>query len=255
MTFTIFASGSTGNAALVSSGDVHILLDAGISARRLSQRLSLLGLTASDLSAALITHPHSDHIAGLDTLTRHTEFPIYATPTVARQLCYRMAIDEKVHTIQPNEGFSIQDITVLPIPTSHDTPGSVGYRLTSPEGRAACLVTDLGMVTDDVRQGVSGVDLAVIECNHDPDCLVNGPYPYPLKQRIAGPQGHLSNADGAALAALAAQTAHTVVLAHLSQHNNSPALALAAAQEALTSFPDVKVAVAPPLCDGLTWEV
>lgn len=255
MTFTIFASGSTGNAALLSSGDVHILLDAGISARRLSRRLGLLGLTEKDIDAALITHPHSDHIAGLDTLARHTAFPIYATPPVARQLCYRMPIEEKVHTIQPNEGFFIQDVAVLPIPTSHDTPGSVGYRLTGPDGRAACLVTDLGLLTDDVRQGVSGVDLAVIECNHDPDCLANGPYPYPLQQRIAGPRGHLSNADGAALAALAAETAHTVVLAHLSRQNNSPALALAAAREALAPYPHVSLAVAPPLCDGLTWEV
>ncbi len=255
MTFTIFASGSTGNAALASSGDVHILLDAGISERRLCQRLGRMGLTAADLTAVLITHPHSDHIAGLNTLARHTSFPIYATPQVARQLCYRMAIDEKVHTIQPNEEFSVQDVTVLPIPTSHDTPGSVGYRLTGPEGKSACLVTDLGVVTDEVRQGVSGVDFAVIECNHDPDCLANGPYPYPLRQRIAGKQGHLSNADGAALAALAAQTAHTVVLAHLSQQNNSPALALAAAREALAPCPPVSLAVAPPLCDGLTWEV
>ena len=147
-------------------------------------------------------------------------------------------------------------IDILPIPTNHDSPGSVGYRFTAPNGRSACLVTDLGLVTSQVESAVRGVDLAVIECNHDIDALQNGPYPYYLKSRIAGPQGHLSNEDGAGLCALCAQEgAHTVVLAHLSRENNTPALARSAVTRALEGLPPVRLEVAPVLCDGLTMEV
>ena len=256
MRLTIFASGSGGNCALLSAGDTHLLVDAGLSARRIAAALGSCGLTPGDLAGCLITHTHSDHTAGLATLTKQHSLPLYATAQAGRQLAYRLPIDHLLHTLTPNQEHTLGSVVVRPIPTSHDAPGSVGYRFTGPDGRAACLVTDLGVVTREVEAGIQGVNAAVIECNHDPDLLENGPYPYYLKARIAGPQGHLSNDDGARLCALCAQGgAHTVVLAHLSRENNTPALARAAAAQALAGFDGVRLEVAPPLCDGLLIEV
>ncbi len=257
---TIFASGSTGNCALVSQGDTHILVDAGISCRRIGACLAHWNLSAQAVAAALITHPHRDHIAGLEVLCRNTGFPLYATAPAAQAILDRRDMElsglgDRLHTFRAGEAFTLGQLTVLPIPTRHDAPGSVGYRFTAPDGKSACIVTDLGVVTPQVEAGVTGCALAVIESNHDLDCLRGGPYPYPLQRRIAGPEGHLCNEDGAALCALAAQGgAHTVVLAHLSQENNSPALARAAAEMALAGF-DTRVEVAPVFSDGLRLEV
>lgn len=256
MRITIFASGSTGNCALVSEGDTHILVDAGISARRIGACLAHWNLSPQAVTAAVITHPHRDHIGGLEVLIKHTGFPIYATDPAARQLCYRLPIDHRIHTFQAGSPFPLGELSILGIPTRHDAPGSVGYRFTESGGKSACIVTDLGVVTQVVEDGVMGCSVAVIESNHDLDCLRQGPYPYPLQRRVAGPEGHLCNEDGAALCALAAQAgAHTVVLAHLSQQNNSPDLALMAAQQALAGF-DTRVEVAPVFSDqGLSVEV
>lgn len=256
MRLTIFASGSGGNCALVSHGSTHLLVDAGISAKRISAALAHWNLSPEHLAGCLITHTHADHIAGLATLTKRFSISLYATAPAGRQLAYRLPVDHLLQTVVPEEAQAIGEITVRPIPTSHDAPGSAGYRFTSPDGRSACLVTDLGVVTPQVEAAVEGVDLAVIECNHDIDSLQNGPYPYYLKSRIAGPQGHLSNADGARLCARCARSgAHTVVLAHLSRENNTPALARAAVSQALEGLPPVRLEVAPVLCDGLTIEV
>ncbi len=256
MHFTIFASGSSGNCALVSQGDTHILVDAGISARRIQDCLAHWGLSVQDLTALVVTHPHSDHISGLATLSKHSDFPICATQPVALQLCYRLAIEHRVHTFLPGKPFDLGGLAVLGIPTRHDTPGSVGYRFTGPGGESSCIVTDLGVVTREGEAGVAGCALAVIESNHDLDSLHSGPYPYSLQARVAGDEGHLCNEDGAALCAHAARNgAHTVVLAHLSRQNNSPGLARRAAERALSQFPEVKIQVAPVLCQGLRIEV
>lgn len=257
MYLTVFASGSSGNCALVSQGDTHLLVDAGISAKNIRLGLARRGLCPEELSGVVITHNHSDHISGLRTLTRQLpSLPLFATVPVARQICYRLPAEGQTHTFQPGEDFSVGALRVRSIPTSHDTPGSVGYRFTAPDGRAACVVTDLGVVTPQVEAAVEGVDLAMIECNHDIDSLRNGPYPYYLKARIAGPQGHLSNTDGAGLCALCARSgARSLILAHLSRENNTPALARAAVSKALEGLPPVRLEVAPALCGGLTIEV
>lgn len=255
MYITIFASGSTGNCALISQGDTHILVDAGLSCRRMAACLAHWNVSLEALTAAVITHPHRDHTTGLETLLKHTAFPIYATAPAHQQLCYRYAMAHRARTIQAGKPFELAGLTVLGIPTRHDAPGSVGYRFTDHTGKSACIVTDLGVVTGVVEEGVKGCSVAVIECNHDPDCLRSGPYPYPLQRRVAGPEGHLCNEDGAALCALAAQHgAHTVVLAHLSQQNNSPTLARQAVEQALAGF-DTRIAVAPVFCDGMRFEV
>lgn len=226
LTFTSFASGSTGNAALVSCGDTHILLDAGISARRIVANLKALGIAPEELSAILITHEHRDHISGLQVLTKKHRIPIYATGPTCRQLCYKVAfLEDLVRAQAPETGVQIGSVWAEPFSTPHDAAGSVGWSIAGGGGRMV-LATDLGHVTQGVRRAVEGCDLLVCETNHDVDWLRSGPYPYYLQQRVLGDYGHLSNEAGAELAAFAVESgAKTVVLAHLSQQNNDPARA------------------------------
>ena len=138
-----FASGSSGNAALVSRGETHILLDAGISARRIAGALGELGLTPQDLSAICVTHSHSDHVSGLATIVKRWDVPILATAPCGRQLSYRVAgLETKLRTVETGGGFPIGEITVTAFPTSHDAPGSCGFRFD-----ALGVLTDSGYVT------------------------------------------------------------------------------------------------------------
>lgn len=223
-TIHTLASGSSGNAALVSCGDTHILLDAGISAKRITAGLRELGVAPESLSAIFITHEHSDHIAGLRVLTKKVRVPVYATGPTCRRLCGGCALPEEL-VRKVDGGVQIGSLHVDPFPTPHDAACSVGYSI-SGEGGRVVLATDLGYVTDEVRQAASDCDLLICETNHDVEWVKSGPYPYYLKQRILGDYGHLSNEAGAELAAWAVESgARTVVLAHLSQQNNTPARA------------------------------
>lgn len=224
MTITTLASGSSGNCILVSHGATHLLVDCGISCLRIKRALAALGLAPGDLAGILITHEHSDHISGLATLFKQFHLPVYCSRGTGRQLVYRIAfIGEVLHDFEPGDPFVLGGLTVTPFATSHDAADSVGYTFTDGVRKAA-IVTDLGVVTSVVEQAIQGSDLMVVESNHDPDWVMDGPYPWPLKQRVLGPQGHLSNADCAALCKRIG--ARTVVLAHLSAENNSPSLAL-----------------------------
>lgn len=245
MTVTTLASGSSGNCTLLSHGDTHILVDVGISCRRIVGSLAELGLSAADLTGICITHEHSDHIAGLPTLTKQYHIPVYTAGGTGRQLCYRIAaLEDLLHDFTPGHSFSLGGLTVETFPTLHDAQEPCGYAISDGSQKAA-IVTDLGQVTPHVQNGIRGATLLVAEFNHDIHRLQSGPYPYYLKQRILGSQGHLSNQAGAELALTAAQSGvHTVVLAHLSHENNSPSLALQAAQTALGDH-SVSLCVAP----------
>ena len=229
LTFCTLASGSSGNAALVSCGDTHILLDAGISARRITAGLAAVGLAPGQLSAILITHAHSDHTTGLATLLKKLEAPVYASePTLCQLLSKLPALGRLGRGFTPGSAFSVGALEVDTFPTPHDCPGSVGYAL-SGGGAKLALATDLGHLSRPVLEGVLGCDALLCETNHDVDWLRSGPYPYPLQQRVLGDYGHLSNEAGAELAVRAAQAgARTIVLSHLSHQNNTPARALEA---------------------------
>ena len=226
LTLTTLASGSSGNSLLISNGGTHILVDAGISARRITTSLREMDIDPKTLAGILVTHEHSDHICGLATLTKQLGLPVYASRRTAVQLNYRIAFLEPcLHTFEPGALFEIGDLDVETFPTPHDTAGSVGYAV-SCRGRKAAVVTDLGEVTEAVLRGVSGADLLVAEANHDEEWLRSGPYPYYLKARILGDHGHLCNEAGGALALHCVEEgAKTVVLAHLSAENNTPARA------------------------------
>ncbi len=181
------ASGSSGNAAVLSCGDTHLLIDAGISCRRITAALKELGLTPADLTAILITHTHSDHISGLNTLLKKTACPLLATPRTCRELSCRLPGTEPrlMAAGGPHQLGGDRD---QPIPTSHDAPGSCGWRLDT-EGGSVGLLTDTGYVTDEALDLLPGVDMAILEANHDVEALCSGPYPYYLKAAHSGPSG------------------------------------------------------------------
>lgn len=245
---TTLASGSSGNCTLITDGATHILIDAGISCRRITTALKELGVDAAELAGVLVTHEHTDHISGLTTMNKKYGLPVYATAGTARQLCYRIPfLEERVHTVRAGEAFAVGAMEVTAFRTSHDAAESVGYTVTAGEKKIV-FATDLGYLSDTVRAAVDRADLAVIEANHDVETLLSGPYPYYLKDRILGSQGHLSNELGGELACWAAERgAHTVVLAHLSHENNTPAMALNAVGTALSAagYGSVLLSAAP----------
>lgn len=230
------ASGSSGNALLLSHSGVHLLVDAGISCRRITISLRELGLALEDLTAIFITHTHSDHIAGLQTMLKRPVPPIWATEQTGRGLCYRLAgVEDHLQITPPCQSVDLEGITVTAIPTSHDAPGACGFRFDTMDGSVGVL-TDSGYVTDEAADLLPGVDLAVLEANHDMETLRSGPYPYYLKQRILGSEGHLSNEDSARFAVTLAESgASEIVLAHLSRENNTPAMARTAVETALSA--------------------
>ena len=242
------ASGSGGNAVLVYSKTTSLLIDAGISAKRICDSLKELNMTPQDLDGICITHSHSDHVCGLRVLSKRTQADIYATDQTLDAILPNLESNSRcLHRIHPMECFQVGDLTVQSFATSHDAPGSVGYVITN-GSRKCCIVTDLGFVSEDVRGCILGCQTAVVEANHDVDWLMSGPYPYYLKQRILGNRGHLSNEDSARLCCELAQsgTQH-LILAHLSQENNTPERARSVVRDTLCrqGFDHVTVTVAP----------
>lgn len=261
LTLTTLASGSSGNCALVSDGTTHVLIDAGISARRITTALKALGIAPQSLSGVLVTHEHTDHISGLATLTKQLDMPLYASGGTARAMGRKLPLPEgRVRTFRPGETFSIGALEVETFPTPHDAAESTGYAI-SAGGRKAAVVTDLGYVTAAVAQGIRGAHLLLAEANYEPEWLQCGPYPAYVKARIQGERGHLSNRAGAELACLGAEAgAATVVLAHLSRENNTPQRAYDIVRGALERRgsvigQDVRLEVAPRDCTGTTYTV
>ena len=233
MQISVFASGSSGNCLMVSGGDTHLLIDAGISMRRTQDALAASGHSLDEIIGVLITHEHSDHVSGLRMLLKYHRLPVYAPRTVASRLCGMIPeLSQTLHVIPVGEDFAVGGFAVRAFHTPHDTDESVGYRVRG-EGEFA-LATDMGCVTEEIVQGLLGADTVLIESNHDEQKLRNGSYPVYLKRRILSERGHLSNANCALLARrLAEGGTSRIILGHLSRENNRPELALAASRAAL----------------------
>ena len=233
MQVSVFASGSGGNCLLVSGGDTKLLIDAGISLRRTESALAQLGHRINEIGGVLITHEHSDHISGLKMLLKYHRLPVYAPRTVASRLRGMLPeIEGCLRVIPVGEAFRVGGLSVTAFHTPHDTDESVGYRVQG-EGVFA-LATDMGAVTDEVEQALTGADTVLIESNHDEQMLCCGPYPVYLKRRILSERGYLSNAACARLAGRLAGSGTTrIILGHLSRENNRPELALEASRAAL----------------------
>lgn len=245
MRLVVFASGSTGNCALIQGGGRNILLDAGISARRMTAGLAGEGLAPDVLDGIFITHEHADHIAGLRVFTKQHPLPLYASCRTAEALGRTQPeLAGLLRPIEPERPLSLGCMTVTAFPTSHDAAQSVGYRVEA-DGTVLASATDTGRVTNAMLRYLAGADAVLIEANHDLVMLKNGPYPVSLKKRILSDQGHLSNAECTWLAAvLASQGTKSIVLGHLSKNNNLPGLARRTVARALEGT-DTALYVAP----------
>ena len=246
--YRTIASSSSGNAALLACGDVRLLIDIGISCRRICQALDRIGLSPEDLTAILISHEHTDHIGGLATYIKRYRTPIVCSPGTARQLSYRMAgIDALLRPVAMWNSVRFGPVSVTLLAASHDCGEGTAFHIATPDG-AVGILTDTGYVIEDTGRHLAGADLLVLESNHDMELLRAGPYPYALKQRITGGSGHLSNGAAARFAAASAQAGtRMILLAHLSKENNRPQLALEAAGSALEKIGwRGRLAVAPP---------
>lgn len=236
------ASGSSGNAIYVGSETTHLLVDAGISGKRIEEGLGQLGLTCKDLDAILVTHEHSDHIGGLGVLSRRYDIPIYTTRGTmdgiyeGRNRKVVGEIDASLfQIIQPDERFAIKDISIQPLTISHDAKAPVAFKFIYGSQKTA-VMTDLGVYDDYILGNLQGLDAVFLEANHDIRMLQLGRYPYPLKQRILGKRGHLSNeASGRLLSQILHDHMGYVVLSHLSQENNLPELAYEAVRLEITA--------------------
>lgn len=247
--FALLGSGSKGNALVVEQGGTRLLIDCGFSAREIEKRLARLDLIAGDIDAVVITHEHDDHWKGVSRLSRAHDLPVWLTPgTQAATVGSKLAT---VELYSPHEPFAIGDLELFPYPVPHDAREPAQLVIGNGEHQLGVL-SDIGHVTPHVRAMIDACDALVIESNHDPDMLANGPYPARLKTRVAGRLGHLSNAEAAALvSAIDTSALQHVVVAHISESNNRPDLARAALAEALACAPDwVHVANQN---EGLSW--
>ena len=235
LTFQTFSSSSAGNAALLSWNDVHILVDLGISCRRAKQELAARGLAFEDLAAICVTHEHSDHVSGLRTYVQKQRTPLLCSKGTARQLAYQFAGIEPM--LAPFDGeTACRGIVLRGVALSHDVSQGTGFRFDTPEGSVGIL-TDTGVVTQEAEALLPGVDLLVLEANHDVERLKAGSRPYHIKRRVLGPSGHLSNDAAADFACLAADRGTSqILLAHISADNNDPALALGTVGRALSAL-------------------
>lgn len=251
------ASGSSGNCAVVSDGRIHILIDAGISTRRISRGLKALGLELRHLSGVLITHEHIDHVAALPVLCRQMNAPLFTAEGTAYELCRKWGgLEERFRVFAPGQRFAIRELEIGTFATSHDCACPCGFSVSDGKQKLV-LCTDTGFVTPEAREGVRGAHTLIGEFNYDPDMLRTGPYPIHLQNRIRGERGHLSNEMGGELAAWAVeQGARRVVLAHLSQENNRPDIAMLAAREALDRlaprYGEVEL-IAAPRSEATDW--
>jgi phosphoribosyl 1,2-cyclic phosphodiesterase len=230
----VLGSGSGGNAVVIESGKRRILLDAGFSARELGKRMKLLGVDPSGVEALVLTHEHQDHCKGADGFAKKFKVPVYATEGTLAGTWLREDVARSAVLIRSGEPFEVAGFRIEPFLIPHDAREPVGFVVEDPLGRRVGLVADLGCRTSLAWGRLQDLDVLLLETNHDLDMLRNGPYPWSLKQRVAGRHGHLSNRDAAdGLPELINDRLRWVALYHLSRTNNLPALAAAAIGEAL----------------------
>jgi len=229
MNLVSITSGSSGNCIYVGTDSTHILVDAGISGKRIEEGLNSIGLKVSELSGILVTHEHADHIAGIGVLARRYGVPIYATPGTISGILQSKTIGEGpmelFHEVKADNGFTLNDLNINPVEISHDAYEPVAYRIGCGD-KSIGVCTDLGKYDDYIIEQFRGVNTLLIEANHDVNMLQVGRYPYQLKRRILSDKGHLSNENcGKLLCELLHDNLGTILLGHLSEENNLAELA------------------------------
>jgi len=219
----LLASGSRGNSALIEADGCRILIDAGLSGKELERRLATLAISGEDLHAILVTHEHHDHVGAVGPLARRYGLPVYVEQQTHAALPKLGKIDQ-LHLFTAGDRFSCQDLNVSTFSTTHDAINPVGFVIESAEGKIG-FATDLGMPTRLVTEHLRDCRVLVLEANHDEQMLLDGSYPWPLKQRIRSRHGHLSNHEsGRLLQDVCWPGMEALFLAHLSEENNCPEL-------------------------------
>jgi len=249
MRIASLGSGSRGNGTLVEDGNTCILVDLGFTLKETHRRLNRLGRSAGDIDAIIVTHEHSDHIHGVAPFARKFSTPVYMTPGTYDP--NRHGLIPHLHKINCHRNFSISAIDIEPVPVPHDAKEPCQFVFSS-AGIRVGILTDLGHVTPHVEQQYQSCNVLLLECNHDPKMLAEGPYPYPLKKRVAGTHGHLSNEQAAALIeTIDLNRLQYLVLSHISEKNNLPELARQALEPVLQGWSG-EICVADQL-QGFTW--
>ena len=238
MRFCSLFSSSSGNSTFIGSAKTGILIDAGVSTKRLKEALLAREIDPSALGGIFITHEHSDHIKGMRILAATYNIPVYATAGTMDFLEENGHVTSKFpFEVIDDKGIEIGDIFVKPFSTPHDSADSCGYQISFADGQKAAVATDTGCVTDKMRESMVGCSLVMLESNHDEGMLRNGPYPYYLKRRILYDRGHLSNDCCAEFVKeLVNKGTSRIFLGHLSEENNFPDLALQTGLAALAEI-------------------
>lgn len=244
MRFSILGSGSRGNSVFIESGKTAILIDAGFSGKEIQARLRSIGRDLSDIRALCITHEHNDHICGAGVLSRRCGIPTYANPGTFANGEKRFGTLKARKEFDTGDILQIDDLEVRSFRISHDTADPVGFVIS--DGKASVgYCTDTGQVSHLMATRLAGCNGLILEFNHNLDMLKNGPYPLPLQQRVRSSQGHLCNEDAAEfLAQLVSDHLRFVVLAHLSETNNTPDLARNAALQSVADWGETSLLVA-----------
>ena len=252
-------SGSTGNSTYIGTKNGAILVDAGASMKRIVEALEQVGGSKEEIKAIAVTHQHNDHITGLRPLLNRLKVPLIASEKTVEALIKYDKIPVSTEVIIADAGtVEVDGIIINRFSTSHDCAGSSGYSFVLPDYKKFTLCTDLGIVTDTVREALLGSDLLLLESNHDIEMLKRGPYPPELKMRIMSDRGHISNAAcSAELCTLLKNGTKRFILGHLSQNNNTPLLARSSAEAALMDIgaengKDYLLSVAKPTGNGVT---
>ncbi len=248
--FCPLASGSSGNAALVATENTSVLIDCGISAKRIESALKTLGYSPQSLSGIFVTHEHSDHINGISVLSRRYNLPVFATPPTWAAMEQVPAIESLAPAnrrfIYRGENFVIGDMSIRPFAISHDAAEPVGFSVITGTGqRKLAYATDVGCVTTEIMDELEDAHILCVEANHDVQMLKEGSYPAYLKKRVMGERGHLSNVScGSMLKEIINKRMSSIYLAHLSLENNRPQVAFDTVSAMIyqTEGPDLMVA-------------
>lgn len=235
MFFCSLASGSSGNCHLINDGKNSVLVDAGLSGKRIENKLKEIGIDPKSLTAILVSHEHSDHICGVGVLSRRYNIPIYANKGTWEGMSTKIGEikENNIKYFNSTEDFNIRDFNIKSYDIPHDANEPVGFSIKKDNVKIS-IVTDLGYIDENIKNEVGDSDLVVLESNHDEEMLKAGSYPYYLKQRILSNIGHLSNeAAGDTIVDLVNRNVKSILLAHLSKENNFPELAIATVKNIL----------------------